>query len=155
MWKMGASIALCTVMTLTSVGGMLPVNWGIDTAYADETKAASAKTFTADQLNVAWGNATYELTDGKWKLSFAKQYDQVKWSLPENIELKNVKSVSFKVADQKGSVTLKVYNGGDDATQENTKYGLSNQEEYSMSPSGDGSIDAVGLMTTDPDGSGS
>ena len=155
MWKMGASIALCTAMTLTSVGGMLPVNWGIDTAYADETKAASAKTFTADQLNVAWGNATYELTDGKWKLSFAKQYDQVKWSLPENIELKNVKSVSFKVADQKGSVTLKVYNGGDDATQENTKYGLSNQEEYSMSPSGDGSIDAVGLMTTDPDGSGS
>lgn len=131
------------------------MNWGIDTAYADETKAASAKTFTADQLNVAWGNATYELTDGKWKLSFAKQYDQVKWSLPENIELKNVKSVSFKVADQKGSVTLKVYNGGDDATQENTKYGLSNQEEYSMSPSGDGSIDAVGLMTTDPDGSGS
>jgi hypothetical protein len=155
MWKMGASIALCTAMTLTSVGGMLPVNWGIDTAYADETKAASAKTFTADQLNVAWGNATYELTDGKWKLSFAKQYDQVKWSLPENIELKNVKSVSFKVADQKGSVTLKVYNGGDDATQENTKYGLSNQEEYSMSPSGDGSIDAVGLMTTDSDGSGS
>lgn len=155
MWKMGASIALCTAMTLTSVGGMLPVNWGIETAYADETKAASAKTFTADQLNVAWGNATYELTDGKWKLSFAKQYDQVKWSLPENIELKNVKSVSFKVADQKGSVTLKVYNGGDDATQENTKYGLSNQEEYSMSPSGDGSIDAVGLMTTDPDGSGS
>ena len=155
MWKMGASIALCTAMTLTSVGGMLPVNWGIDTAYADETKAASAKTFTADQLNVAWGNATYELTDGKWKLSFAKQYDQVKWSLPEDIELKNVKSVSFKVADQKGSVTLKVYNGGDDATQENTKYGLSNQEEYSMSPSGDGSIDAVGLMTTDPDGSGS
>ena len=155
MWKMGASIALCTAMTLTSVGGMLPVKWGIETAYADETKAASAKTFTADQLNVAWGNATYELTDGKWKLSFAKQYDQVKWSLPENIELKNVKSVSFKVADQKGSVTLKVYNGGDDATQENTKYGLSNQEEYSMSPSGDGSIDAVGLMTTDPDGSGS
>ena len=155
MWKMGASIALCTAMTLTSVGGMLPVKWGIETAYADETKAASAKTFTADQLNVAWGSATYELKDGKWKLSFAKQYDQVKWSLPENIELKNVKSVSFKVADQKGSVTLKVYNGGDDATQENTKYGLSNQEEYSMSPSGDGSIDAVGLMTTDPDGSGS
>lgn len=155
MWKMGASIALCTAMTLTSVGGMLPVKWGIETAYADETKAASAKTFTADQLKVAWGSATYELKDGKWKLSFAKQYDQVKWSLPENIELKNVKSVSFKVADQKGSVTLKVYNGGDDATQENTKYGLSNQEEYSMSPSGDGSIDAVGLMTTDPDGSGS
>ena len=49
MWKMGASIALCTAMTLTSVGGMLPAKWGIETAYADETKAASAKTFTADR----------------------------------------------------------------------------------------------------------
>ena len=43
MWKTGASIALCTAMTLTSVGGMLPANWGIETAYADETKAASAR----------------------------------------------------------------------------------------------------------------
>ena len=33
MWKMGASIALCAAMTLTSVGDMLPANWGIDTAY--------------------------------------------------------------------------------------------------------------------------
>lgn len=49
MRKMGASIALCTAMTLTSVGGMLPAKWGIETAYADETKAASAKTFTADR----------------------------------------------------------------------------------------------------------
>lgn len=76
----------------------------------------------ASKFETALNQACDELKDGKWKLSFAKQYDQVKWSLPENIELKNVKSVSFKVADQKGSVTLKVYNGGDDATQENTKY---------------------------------
>ena len=38
MWKMGACIALSAAMMLTSVGGMLPSDWGIDTVYADETQ---------------------------------------------------------------------------------------------------------------------
>ena len=154
MGKMGACIALSAAMMLTSVGSMLPSDWGIDTVYADETKTTN-KTFTADQLDVSWGNAKYKLEDGKWKLTFANQYDQVKWKVPETIALSDVKSVTFHVADQKGSVTLKVYNGGDDAEGANTKYNLTGSEEYTIEPSGEGSVDAVGLMTTDETGSGS
>lgn len=154
MWKMGACIALSAAMTLTSVGGMLPSDWGIETVCADETQT-TAKTFTAEQLEVIWGNAEHKLEDGQWKLSFANQYDQVKWKVPEAIALSDVKSVTFHVADQKGSVTLKVYNGGDDAEAANTQYGLTGSEEYTMEPSGEGSVDAVGLMTTDETGSGS
>lgn len=154
MGKMGACIALSAAMMLTSVGSMLPSDWGIDTVYADETKTTN-KTFTADQLDVSWGNAKYKLEDGKWKLTFANQYDQVKWKVPETIALSDVKSVTFHVADQKGSVTLKVYNGGDDAEGANTKYNLTGSEEYTIEQSGEGSVDAVGLMTTDAPGSGS
>lgn len=154
MGKMGACIALSAAMMLTSVGGMLPSDWGIETVYADETQT-TAKTFTAEQLEVIWGNAEHKLEDGQWKLSFANQYDQVKWKVPEAIALSDVKSVTFHVADQKGSVTLKVYNGGDDAEAANTQYGLTGSEEYTMEPSGEGSVDAVGLMTTDETGSGS
>lgn len=154
MWKMGACIALSAAMTLTSTGGMLPSDWGIETVYADETQT-TAKTFAAEQLEVIWGNAEHKLEDGQWKLSFANQYDQVKWKVPEVIALSDVKSVTFHVADQKGSVTLKVYNGGDDAEAANTQYGLTGSEEYTMEPSGEGSVDAVGLMTTDETGSGS
>ena len=154
MWKMGACIALSAAMTLTSTGGMLPSDWGIETVYADETQT-TAKTFTAEQLEVIWGNAEHKLEDGQWKLSFANQYDQVKWKVPEVIALSDVKSVTFHVADQKGSVTLKVYNGGDDAEAANTQYGLTGSEEYTMEPSGEGSVNAVGLMTTDETGSGS
>lgn len=154
MWKMGACIALSAAMTLTSVGSMLPSDWGIETVYADETKTTT-KTFTADQLDVSWGNAKYKLEDGKWKLTFANQYDQVKWKVPETIALSDVKSVTFHVADQKGSVTLKVYNGGDDAEGANTQYGLTGNKEYTIEPSGEGIVDAVGLMTTDDTGSGS
>lgn len=154
MGKMGACIALSAAMMLTSVGSMLPSDWGIETVYADETQT-TAKTFTAEQLEVIWGNAEHKLEDGQWKLSFANQYDQVKWKVPEVIALSDVKSVTFHVADQKGSVTLKVYNGGDDAEAANTQYGLTGSEEYTMEPSGEGSVDAVGLMTTDETGSGS
>lgn len=154
MWKMGACIALSAAMMLTSTGGMLPSDWGIETVYADETQT-TAKTFTAEQLEVIWGNAEHKLEDGQWKLSFANQYDQVKWKVPEVIALSDVKSVMFHVADQKGSVTLKVYNGGDDAEAANTQYGLTGSEEYTIEPSGEGSVDAVGLMTTDETGSGS
>lgn len=154
MWKMGACIALSAAMMLTSVGGMLPSDWGIETVYADETQTTT-KTFTAEQLEVIWGNAKSKLEDSKWKLSFANQYDQVKWKVPEVIALSDVKSVTFHVADQKGSVTLKVYNGGDDAEAANTQYGLTGSEEYTIEPSGEGSVDAVGLMTTDETGSGS
>ena len=154
MWKMGACIALSAAMMLTSVGGMLPSDWGIETVYADETKTTN-KTFTADQLEVIWGNAENKLEDGQWKLTFANQYDQVKWKVPEAIALSDVKSVTFHVADQKGSVTLKVYNGGEDAEAANTQYGLTGSKEYTIEPSGEGSVDAVGLMTTDKAGSGS
>lgn len=154
MGKMGACIALSAAMMLTSVGGMLPSDWGIETVYADETQTTT-KTFTAGQLEVIWGNAEHKLEDGQWKLSFANQYDQVKWKVPEAIALSDVKSVTFHVADQKGSVTLKVYNGGNDAEATNTKYGLTGSEEYTVEPSGEGSVDAVGLMTTDETGAGS
>lgn len=154
MWKMGACIALSAAMMLTSVGGMLPSDWGIETVYADETQTTT-KTFTAEQLEVIWGNAKSKLEDSKWKLSFENQYDQVKWKVPKAIALSDVKSVTFHVADQKGSVTLKVYNGGDDAEAANTQYGLTGSEEYTMEPSGEGSVDAIGLMTTDETGSGS
>ena len=154
MWKMGACIALSAAMTLTSVGSMLPSDWGIETVYADETKTTT-KTFTADQLEAIWGNAEYKRENGQWKLTFANQYDQVKWKVPETIALSDVKSVTFHVADKIGSVTLKVYNGGDDAEGANTQYGLTGNKEYTIEPSGEGIVDAVGLMTTDETGAGS
>ena len=154
MGKMGACIALSAAMMLTSVGSMLPSDWGIETVYADETQTTN-KTFTADQLEVIWGNAEHKLEDGQWKLSFANQYDQVKWKVPEAIALSDVKSVTFHVAEQKGSVTLKVYNGGEEAEDANTKYDLTGSEEYTIEPSGEGSVDKVGLMTTDKTGSDS
>ena len=60
--KIGACIALCSAMVLSSVGGALPVNL-VETAYAEEVANTVTKTFTADRLTLNWGDATNELAN--------------------------------------------------------------------------------------------
>lgn len=155
--KQGACIAVCSTMLATGVTQLIPAYQAQSLVFADEVQQnIKETTYTADQLEVIWGNAGYERTDGVWKLTFNNQYDQVKWKLPDTVDMSTVKSVTFKVKDQKGSVSLKVYKSGDeDADGANTQYGLTGKEEYSISPTGEGDMEAVGLMTTDDTGSGS
>ena len=153
--KIGACIALSSAMVLSSVGGALPVNL-VETAYAEEVANTVKKTFTADQLNVEWGSAAYEREeDGNWKITFAKTYDEVKCKLPESVDLSVVKSVTFKVAEQSGTISLKVYNNGKEMSGD-TQYEKSGKTEYTMNPTnGEGAIDYVGIMTTDKENFGS
>ena len=155
--KQGACIAVCSTMLATGVTQLIPAYQAQSLVFADEVQQNIKKTtYTADKLTVDWGNAGYELTDGVWKVTFNNQYDQVKWRLPETVDMSTVKSVTFKVKDQKGSVSLKVYKSGQtEADGDNTKYGLTGADEYSISPKGEGNMEAVGLMTTDDTGSGS
>ena len=108
--KQGACIAVCSTMLATGVTQLIPAYQAQSLVFADEVQQNIKKTtYTADQLEVDWGNASYERTDGVWKVTFNNQYDQVKWRLPETIDMSTVKSVTFNVKDQKGSVSLKVY----------------------------------------------
>ena len=153
--KQGVCIAVCSTMLATGGTPLIPAYQAQSLVFADEVQQNIKKTtYTADQLKVDWGNAGYELTDGVWKVTFNNQYDQVKWRLPETVDMSTVKSVTFKVKDQKGSVSLKVYKSGqEDADPANTQYELTGKEEYSISPTGEGNMEAVGLMTTDKAGS--
>lgn len=155
--KQGACIAVCSTMLATGVTQLIPAYQAQSLVFADEVQQnIKETTYTADKLTVDWGNAGYELTDGVLKLTFNNQYDQVKLRLPETVDMSTVKSVTFKVKDQKGSVSLKVYKGGQtEADDVNTKYGLTGADEYSISPTGEGDMEVVGLMTTDNTGSGS
>ena len=153
--KQGVCIAVCSTMLATGGTPLIPAYQAQSLVFADEVQQNIKKTtYTADQLKVDWGNAGYELTDGVWKVTFNNQYDQVKWRLPESVDMSTVKSVTFNVKDQKGSVSLKVYKSGqEDADPANTQYELTGKEEYSISPTGEGDMEAVGLMTTDKAGS--
>lgn len=92
-------------MLATGVTQLIPAYQAQSLVFADEVQQNIKKTtYTADKLTVDWGNAGYELTDGVWKVTFNNQYDQVKWRLPETVDMSTVKSVTFNVKDQEGSV---------------------------------------------------
>lgn len=73
MWKMGACIALSAAMMLTSVGGMLPSDWGIETVYADEMEGVTRNIVTNLLANYNTGfegvddsGAIYWWSDAGW-----------------------------------------------------------------------------------------
>ena len=163
MGKMGACIALSAAMMLTSVGGMLPSDWGIETVYADETQTTT-KTFTADQLTKAFAGGadgtSCELGKEGWDVALkhnAEQgYPQAVWNLSESFDLANVESVAFNVESQEGDISLKLgmTNASGWYDDVEVRYGQNGQKQYAIVPEKtEGTFDKVAIMTTQNDAS--
>lgn len=163
MWKMGACIALSAAMTLTSVGGMLPSDWGIETVYADETQT-TIKTFTANQLTKASvGGAdgtSCELREEGWNVALKhdanEEYPQAVWNLSESFDLANVESVTFNVKSQEGVIALKLGMTNASGWYDDVEacYGKNGQKQYAIVPEKtEGTFDKVVIMTTKNDAS--
>ena len=163
MWKMGACIALSAAMTLTSVGSMLPSDWGIETVYADETQT-TIKTFTANQLTKASvGGAdgtSCELGKEGWNVALKhdakEEYPQAVWNLSESFDLANVESVTFNVKSQKGVIALKLGMTNASGWYDDVEacYGQNGQKQYTIVPEKtEGTFDKVVIMTTQNDAS--
>ena len=163
MWKMGACIALSAAMTLTSVGGMLPSDWGIDTVYADETQTTT-KTFAANQLTKAFAGGadgtSCELGKEGWNVALKhdaeQEYPQAVWNLSESFDLANVESVTFNVKSQEGVIALKLGMTNASGWYDDVEacYGQNGQKQYTIVPEKtEGTFDKVVIMTTQNDAS--
>ena len=164
MGKMGACIALSAAMMLTSVGGMLPSDWGIETVYADETQTTT-KTFTAGQLTKAFAGGadgtSCELGEEGWNVVLKHddaehKYPQAVWNLSESFDLANVESVTFNVESQEGDISLKLGMTTASGWYEDVevRYGQKGQKQYAIVPEKtEGTFDKVAIMTTQNDAS--
>ena len=164
MWKMGACIALSAAMTLTSVGGMLPSDWGIDTVYADETQTTT-KTFAANQLTKAFAGGadgtSCESGEEGWNVVLKHddaehKYPQAVWNLSESFDLANVESVTFNVKSQEGVISLKLGMTNASGWYDDVEacYGQNGQKQYTIVPEKtEGTFDKVVIMTTQNDAS--
>lgn len=164
MWKMGACIALSAAMTLTSTGGMLPSDWGIETVYADETQT-TAKTFTANQLTKAFAGGadgtSCESGEEGWNVVLKHddaehKYPQAVWNLSESFDLANVESVTFNVKSQEGVIALKLGMTNASGWYDDVEacYGQNGQKQYTIVPEKtEGTFDKVVIMTTQNDAS--
>ena len=164
MWKMGACIALSAAMTLTSTGGMLPSDWGIETVYADETQT-TAKTFAANQLTKAFAGGadgtSCESGEEGWNVVLKHddaehKYPQAVWNLSESFDLANVESVTFNVKSQEGVIALKLGMTNASGWYDDVEacYGQNGQKQYTIVPEKtEGTFDKVVIMTTQNDAS--
>ena len=163
MGKMGACIALSAAMMLTSVGSMLPSDWGIETVYADETQTTT-KTFTADQLTKAFAGGadgtSCELGKEGWNVALKhdaeQEYPQAVWNLSESFDLANVESVTFNVKSQEGVIALKLGMTNASGWYDDVEacYGQNGQKQYTIVPEKtEGTFDKVVIMTTQNDAS--
>lgn len=163
MWKMGACIALSAAMMLTSVGGMLPSDWGIDTVYADETQTTT-KTFAANQLTKAFAGGadgtSCESGEEGWNVALKhdaeQEYPQAVWNLSESFDLANVESVTFNVKSQEGVIALKLGMTNASGWYDDVEacYGQNGQKQYTIVPEKtEGTFDKVVIMTTQNDAS--
>ena len=164
MWKMGACIALSAAMMLTSVGSMLPSDWGIDTVYADETKTTN-KTFAANQLTKAFAGGadgtSCESGEEGWNVVLKHddaehKYPQAVWNLSESFDLANVESVTFNVKSQEGVIALKLGMTNASGWYDDVEacYGQNGQKQYTIVPEKtEGTFDKVVIMTTQNDAS--
>ncbi len=164
MWKMGACIALSAAMMLTSVGGMLPSDWGIDTVYADETQTTT-KTFAANQLTKAFAGGadgtSCESGEEGWNVVLKHddaehKYPQAVWNLSETFDLANVESVTFNVKSQEGVIALKLGMTNASGWYDDVEacYGQNGQKQYTIVPEKtEGTFDKVVIMTTQNDAS--
>ena len=164
MGKMGACIALSAAMTLTSVGGMLPSDWGIDTVYADETQTTT-KTFAANQLTKAFAGGadgtSCESGEEGWNVVLKHddaehKYPQAVWNLSESFDLANVESVTFNVKSQEGVIALKLGMTNASGWYDDVEacYGQNGQKQYTIVPEKtEGTFDKVVIMTTQNDAS--
>ena len=161
---MGACIALSAAMTLTSVGGMLPSDWGIDTVYADETQTTT-KTFAANQLTKAFAGGadgtSCESGEEGWNVVLKHddaehKYPQAVWNLSESFDLANVESVTFNVKSQEGVISLKLGMTNASGWYDDVEacYGQNGQKQYTIVPEKtEGTFDKVVIMTTQNDAS--
>lgn len=164
MWKMGACIALSAAMMLTSVGSMLPSDWGIDTVYADETQTTT-KTFAANQLTKAFAGGadgtSCESGEEGWNVVLKHddaehKYPQAVWNLSESFDLANVESVTFNVKSQEGVIALKLGMTNASGWYDDVEpcYGQNGQKQYTIVPEKtEGTFDKVVIMTTQNDAS--
>ena len=163
MGKMGACIALSAAMMLTSVGGMLPSDWSIETVYADETKTTT-KTFTANLLTKASAGGaagtSCELGKEGWNVTLKhdanEEYPQAVWNLSESFDLANVESVTFNVKSQEGVIALKLGMTNASGWYDDVEacYGQNGQKQYTIVPEKtEGTFDKVVIMTTQNDAS--
>ena len=110
----------------------------------DEVEETYEKTFAASELTKDWANSTTcELTDAGWTGTFSELQQEMRFDLPESINLENCKTIIFTVSSQTGPVNLYV---ATDGTKINNYWYKVDATSYTVEPGSTSKINQIGIQ---------
>lgn len=114
-----------------------------------EAPKAEGKTFNFKDLNVAQVYGTEATTngDGSVSLTYDGQYQEIKYSLPDTIDMSNCKKVTLKYSSEEAGLCIKLYDAN--LTELFVQYGITGSGEIELNPAITDKVSAVGLMAND------
>lgn len=116
---------------------------------ASLAKAATTKTYNFNSLTYqsAWG-VTYNLSNGSANFNFSGQYREIKFQLPETLDMSQCTNVTFNASSPNGSIAFKLYDtsGNEAAVRYNFKSGTS---DVSFAPNSSAKVNVIGIMAQD------
>lgn len=122
-----------------------PSNQGIQ---QNDEQPDNILVFEAQELTKRdWNNGSGVLEDGKMKMTFPAQYDEVILMLPEEIDLAKCQEVIFTFESQSVPLALKLRNGETETSD--TVYNQTGSNEYKIVPASEQMINAIGIMVAE------
>ena len=102
--------------------------------------------YQAGKLDVSLAtSATYTLTEtNQYQVNFAKQYNEIKLTLPEAIDLLQCKAVTFAISSQSAPLAFKMYNEQNDEIF--VKYDQTGSQLYTFDVSSTEKVKYVAVM---------
>ncbi|BCJ93966.1 hypothetical protein acsn021_15350 [Anaerocolumna cellulosilytica] len=113
------------------------------------TAKAATKTYNFNSMayQSAWG-VTYNITNGAATFNFSGQYREIKFKLPETLDMSQCTNVTFNASSPNGQIAFKLYDtsGNEAAVRYNFK---SNTTDVSFAPGSSALVDVIGIMAQD------
>lgn len=127
---------------ITSFIVMTSITLSTTTVYAATTKSYNFNNMT---YKSAWG-VTYSISNGSANLTFSKQYNEIKFNLPETLDMSQCKSVIFNASSSNGPIAFKLYDtsGNQAAVRYNFQSSTSN---CTFSPNTTSKVNCIGIMS--------
>ncbi|WP_294354555.1 endo-1,4-beta-xylanase [uncultured Clostridium sp.] len=109
-------------------------------------KAAEFKSYTFDKMtyNTSYG-VEYSVLGEKLNVSFQGKYKEIRYYLPETLDMANCKSVTFNANSTNGKIAFKLYNT--DGKEIIAHYDFKNNGDCTFTPDSTDKVDCVAIMS--------
>jgi endo-1,4-beta-xylanase len=108
--------------------------------------AATTKSYNFNNMTYQsnWG-VTYSISNGSAAFSFSGQYREIKFKLPETLDMSQCSSVTFNASSPNGPIAFKLYDTAGNQAAVNYNFN-SNTSNCTFAPNSTSLVNSIGIM---------